>query len=119
MKPYVLLAALPLAALTLSQLPADAAHPRAKAMATHHQADHVFQAIATRFLAEAMRLSPVEATAMGVHKYDRLLPDVSATGRAERRQAWQGFLAQLNALKPAQLSRDNQVDLALLKNELQ
>ena len=119
MKPYVLLAALPLAALTLSQLPADAAHPRAKPMAVHHQADHVFQAIATRFLAEAMRLSPVEATAMGVHKYDRLLPDVSATGRAERRQAWQGFLAQLNALKPAQLSRDNQVDLALLKNELQ
>ena len=52
---------------------------------------------------------------MGVHKYDNLLPDVTAKGRAERRRTWQGFLAQLIALNPAQLSRDNQVDLALLK----
>ena len=88
-KRFAFLAAVPLAALALSQLPADAARPRAKTVAPHHQADQAFQAIATRFLAEAMRLSPVEATAMGVHKYDALLPDVTAKGRAERRRAWQ------------------------------
>ena len=120
MKHLALIAALPLAVLALSQLPADAARPKAAAPLAAHRghADHAFQAIAARFLSEAMRLSPVEATAMGVHTYDGLLPDITATGRAERRAAWQGFLTQLNALSPAQLSRDNQVDLALLRNEL-
>jgi len=116
MKPFAL-ALLPLAALAL--LPAAAERPAppvrsAKAM----PADLQFQAISKRFLAEAMRLSPVEATAMGEHKYDDRLPDMSAAGRAERRRTWQTFLAQLGRIDPVRLSRGNQVNLALLKNEL-
>ncbi|MBS3927185.1 MAG: DUF885 domain-containing protein [Sphingomonadales bacterium] len=116
MKPFAL-ALLPLAALAL--LPAAAERPAppvrsAKAM----PADLQFQAISKRFLAEAMRLSPVEATAMGEHKYDAQLPDMSAAGRAERRRTWQTFLAQLGRIDPVRLSRGNQVNLALLKNEL-
>ena len=117
MKHLALFAALPLAALALTQLPADAARP------AHHakmlSADRQFQSIASRFIAAAMKASPVEATALGEHKYDSLLPDITANGRAERRQTWQGFLAELARIKPAQLNRDNQVDLALLRNELQ
>lgn len=116
MKPFAL-ALLPLAALAL--LPAAAERPAppvrsAKAM----PADLQFQAISKRFLAEAMRLSPVEATAMGEHKYDDRLPDMSAAGRAERRRTWQTFLAQLGRIDPVRLSQGNQVNLALLKNEL-
>ncbi|MCC6926325.1 DUF885 domain-containing protein [Novosphingobium sp.] len=112
-------AALPLAALAL--LPAAAAPPEPRAPAASAKAptaDLKFQAIARHFLSEAMRLSPVEATAMGEHKYDALLPDMSAAGRAERRRTWQGLLARLGAIDPARLSRANQVDLALLRNEL-
>ena len=117
MKHLALFAALPLAALALAQLPADAARP------AHHakmlSADRQFQSIASRFIATAMKASPVEATALGEHKYDSLLPDITANGRAERRQTWQGFLTQLAQISPAKLSRDNQVDLTLLRNELQ
>jgi uncharacterized protein (DUF885 family) len=117
-KPLALFAALPLAALAFAQLPADAAKPAHHAMRMA-KADELFQSIANQFIADAMRLSPVEATALGEHKYDSLLPDITAKGRADRRQTWQGFLTRLNAINPAQLSRDNQVDMALLKNELQ
>ncbi|MEY4953405.1 MAG: hypothetical protein RL299_1829 [Pseudomonadota bacterium] len=116
MKPLSL-ALLPLAALAL--LPAAAVPPAPPASAAQaRQADLQFQAIATRFLSEAMRLSPVEATAMGEHKYDAQLPDMSAAGRAERRRTWQTFLAQLGRIDPARLSQGNQVNMALLKNEL-
>lgn len=117
MKP-VALTLLPLALLAM--LPAEAARPAAHAKpAQAMTADLQFQQISKRFLAEAMRLSPVEATAMGEHRYDALLPDMSASGRAERRRAWQTFLVQLGQIDPVRLSRGNQVDLALLKNELQ
>ncbi|MBX9644249.1 MAG: DUF885 domain-containing protein, partial [Novosphingobium sp.] len=116
MKPLSL-ALLPLAALAL--LPAAAVTPAPAASAAQaRQADLQFQQIATRFLAEAMRLSPVEATAMGEHKYDAMLPDMSAAGRAERRRTWQTFLAQLGRIDPVRLSRAGQVNMALLKNEL-
>ena len=118
MKRFALFAALPLVVLALAQLPADAAKP-ARHSVRVASADQQFQSIAGRFIAAAMKLSPIEATALGEHKYDGLLPDISATGRAERRRTWQGFLAELARLQPAKLSRDNQVDLALLRNELQ
>ena len=118
MKRLVLYAALPLASLALAQLPAAAARPPHQTKAVS-AANQQFQQIASQFLAAAMKASPVEATAAGEHRYDRLLPDISPTGRRARRQTWQGLLAQLARINPAQLSRDNQVDLALLKNELQ
>ena len=64
MKHFALFAALPLAALALAQLPADAARP------AHHakmpSADRQFQAVASRFIAAAMKASPVEATCTAI-----------------------------------------------------
>lgn len=117
MKRIALLSLLPLASLAL--IPAAAAPPATAGIpAAARQADQQFQAIAHQFLTEAMRLSPVEATAMGEHKYDALLPDIGPQGRAERRRAWQGFLAKLGRIDRSQLGRDNQVDMALLENDL-
>ncbi|MFM6932634.1 MAG: DUF885 family protein, partial [Novosphingobium sp.] len=118
MKRFALLAALPLAALAFAQLPADAAKPARHAMRLA-KPDEVFKSIASQFIAATLQSSPIEATALGEHKYDGLLPDINAKGRADRRQTWQGFLTRLDAINPARLSRDNQVDMALLKNELQ
>ena len=66
MKRFALYAALPLAALALVQLPADAARPARHAKV--HSADQQFQGIASRFIAAAMKASPVEATALGEHR---------------------------------------------------
>ena len=90
----------------------------ARRAAPVHSADQQFQAVSARFLAAVTKASPVEATALGDHRYDALLPDITPAGRAARRQTWQAMLAQLARIPAARLSRDNQVDLALLRNEL-
>lgn len=115
MKRLAMLAALPL--LTLAVPPAGVANP-AQAAVPAIPADLAFQAQARLFIAAAMRLSPVEATALGEHRYDHRLPDVTARGRAARQRAWQAVLNGLARIDPANLSRDSQVDYAVLKNEL-
>ena len=118
MKRYALLAALPLAALTLNALPAGAAKTPAAAVRSP-KADAAFKVVSERFIASALRLSPVEATALGVHSYDGLLPDVTAAGRGARVAEWSAILFELDRINPALLSRQNQVDYMVLKNELQ
>ena len=118
MKRFALYAALPLVALALVQLPADAARPARHAKSVH-SADQQFQDLAGQFIADAMRLSPVEATALGEHKYDSQLPNISAKGRAERAATWAAYDAALSGISPAKLNRDNQVDYAMLRNEAQ
>lgn len=121
MKRHALFAALPLVALALSApiaAPLEAAPTKHGALHAG-KSDQAFQALSQRFIAAAMRLSPVEATALGVHDYDGQLPGVTAEARAQRTAEWRALLAELVAIEPASLSRDHQVDYALLKNELE
>ncbi|MBN8499551.1 MAG: DUF885 domain-containing protein, partial [Sphingomonadales bacterium] len=111
-------AALPLAALALATIPADAAKRPAAALPAP-QTDAAFKRVGEEFIAAAMRHSPVEATALGVHSYDGLLPDVTAAGRASRSASWAALLGALAGINPALLTRDDQVDYAILKNELE
>ena len=118
MKPFALLAALPLAALVLTALPVGAA-PNPVAAAPARTADAAFKILSDRFIGSAMALSPVEATALGDHRFDSKLPDVSIGGRFTRVREWRAILLHLGDINPALLNRDNQVNYALLKNELQ
>ena len=113
---HALLAALPLAALALP-LPAAAAGVDAAIAAP--SADARFAALSARFIAAAMRLSPVEATALGVHDFDARLPGVTAADRAARMAEWRTLLAELGRIERTALSRDHQVDYAMLRNELE
>ncbi|MFN3516412.1 MAG: DUF885 domain-containing protein [Novosphingobium sp.] len=117
MKRLVLIAALPLAALTLAALPVEAAGTSAAAIKAS-RADAAFEALGRRFIASAMRFSPVEATALGIHDFDGQLPDITAQGRTARVTEWRAILAELAQINPASLGRDNQVDYAILTNEL-
>ena len=81
-------------------------------------ADAAFAALGERYIASLTRLSPVEATGLGEHRYDDKLPDISAAGRAAREGEWRALLGELARLDRVGLSRDNQVDLALLDNQL-
>ena len=118
MKRHALLVALPLAALALAAAPVEA-RTAAPASAQAAKADQQFQTLSKRFIASAARLSPVEATALGIHDFDGQVPGITAEARAERMAEWRALLTELIAINPATLTRDHQVDYALLKNELE
>jgi uncharacterized protein (DUF885 family) len=101
--------ALPIALLALLALPAFAAQPTADAR---------FEALSQRFIGEFGRYSPVYATSLGDHRFDGELDDLGAEGRA-RTLAWtRGLLAELQAIDRGAMSRANQVDAAMLENQL-
>ncbi len=105
-----------LLALVFAALVALAAPPVAHAAAP--SADAQFEALGRRFVDEFGRYAPVYATALGDHRFDGELDDLSPAGRA-RTVAWtQGILAELQAIDRTRLSRANQVDAAMLDNQL-
>jgi uncharacterized protein (DUF885 family) len=83
------------------------------------KADAKFSDLSRRALEGWMQLSPVWATQVGDHRYDTRLDDLSAAGRARALQFNQSLLAELETLDVHGLSRENQVDAALLRNQLQ
>lgn len=82
-------------------------------------ADMRFQDIARRYLREMLPLTPVAATALGEHRYDAMLDDVSAAGFSRRVELARQLLVQLQPLDLAQLTRAHQVDARLLKSALE
>jgi uncharacterized protein (DUF885 family) len=80
--------------------------------------DAAFSDLSKRWLDGAMRLSPVSATQTGDHRFDGELDDLSAEGRAKSLQFSRGILAGLAQIDRSRLSRENQVDAAVLDNQL-
>ncbi|HQN53513.1 MAG TPA: DUF885 domain-containing protein [Novosphingobium sp.] len=112
------LAALPLAALALAAPAAAAPKARPPAAPAAIPADLQFKALGDAYIAAVERLSPVEATALGLHASDARLPDITPAGRHARQREWQRLLARIGQIDPAKLSRNQQVDRAVLANEL-
>ncbi len=90
----------------------------AAAPAAASSADTRLVALEARWLDGEMRAQPENATQTGIHKYDALIGDRSAAGRARTDAAERGWLRELDAIPAAQLTRANQVDAALLRNAL-
>jgi len=82
-------------------------------------ADQQFEALAARYLEEAPEQSPVGATALGDHRFDDRLDDVSAAGWQARLTFAEIYLAALEPIDRSKLSRANQVDALLLIHDLQ
>jgi len=82
------------------------------------RADRAFEALGRRWLDRSMRYSPVSATTIGDHRYDNRVDDVSAAGRNAALRFTQDTLRQLEGIDRSQLSRANQVDAAILENNL-
>lgn len=118
-----LLAAALLASLSACQkseaptVAADAATPAAATDTA--QADAAFADLSKRALEGWLQLSPVSATQIGEHKYDGELDDLSAAGRQKSLEFSKKILGELDATDVAALSRENQVDAAILRNQLQ
>lgn len=82
------------------------------------RADRAFEALGRRWLDRSMRLSPINATTTGDHRYDTRIDDVSAAGRAAVLRFAHETLSALQGIDHNQLSRANQVDAAILENTL-
>lgn len=102
------IAALPLVLMGLSPAVAQAATP----------ADARFADLAKRFLDRLLLASPIRATTLGDHRNDHRVDDVSAAGRARELAASKVLLKEAQAIPARELSPENQVDLAILKNNL-
>ena len=109
-----------LAACQKAEAPAAPATDTNAPLATDTAAaDAKFADLSQRALDGWFQLSPVSATQIGEHKYDGELDDYSADGRQKSLEFGKKILAELDALDPAKLSRENQVDAAILRNQLQ
>ncbi|MFN7183383.1 MAG: DUF885 domain-containing protein [Thermomonas haemolytica] len=115
-----------LLALTLTTLLAGCGGPQTPpppaagtATAPASDANAAFAALSRQAVDDWMRLSPVAATQAGDHRFDAELDDLSAAGRQRRVDTSKALLAKLDAIDTGKLSRENQVDAALLRNQLQ
>lgn len=119
LRSFALLTFASLALTACSPKPPESAAPASATAAPATAAvDAQFADLSKRWLDGAMRLSPVSATQTGDHRFDAELDDLSAEGRAKSLEFSKTLLAELEAIDRAKLSRENQVDAAVLRNQL-
>ena len=119
---HSLLAAAVLTALLAACQPQAPAAPEGKdraATAAPSQADTQFAALSKRWLEGWLRLNPVNATQVGEHRFDSDLDDLGETGRKAVTDFSRRTLAELDAIDARSLSRENQVDALVLRNQVQ
>ena len=82
-------------------------------------ADSAFESVAAAFVNDLPALSPVSATLSGDHRQDDILDQVDSDGRAATVRLYEKHLAALQSIEWQALSRANQVDADLLRNEIE
>lgn len=85
---------------------------------TPSEQDAKFADLSKRWLDGWLRLNPVNATQNGDHRFDADIDDLSAAGRQKSVDFSKRMLAELDAIDVSKLSRDNQVDALILRNQL-
>ncbi|AWH20866.1 MULTISPECIES: DUF885 domain-containing protein [Stenotrophomonas] len=121
MRPHLLALALvaALAGCQPADAPTNASTPAAGQQAADQAADAAFADLSKRALDTWMQLSPVSATQIGDHRYDSEIDDLSAAGQQKTVAAYKALLGELDKIEVAKLGRENQVDAAILRNQLQ
>ncbi|WP_286071411.1 DUF885 domain-containing protein [Stenotrophomonas sp. 57] len=121
MRPHLLALALvaALAGCQPADAPTNASTPASSQQAGDAAVDAAFADLSKRALDTWMQLSPVSATQIGDHRYDSELDDLSAAGQQKTVAAYKALLGELDKIEVAKLGRENQVDAAILRNQLQ
>ncbi|HEX5122500.1 MAG TPA: DUF885 domain-containing protein, partial [Rhodanobacteraceae bacterium] len=104
-----------------SEAPPPAEKPTAAPAAAQPPApnfDEQFADLSKRWLDGSFKLSPVNATQAGDHRFDSELDDLSAEGRQRGLDFSKGMLAELEKIDRTKLSRENQIDYAILSNQV-
>jgi len=76
------------------------------------------KAFVERYLVWRLEALPEWATAMGDHRFDGKLRDMSAAGIKARAEKNLSFAAELGAIDPAKLDRSDRIDREILLNQL-
>ncbi|MBA0340760.1 DUF885 domain-containing protein [Stenotrophomonas maltophilia] len=121
MRPHLLALALvaALAGCQPADAPTNASTPATSQQAGDAAVDAAFADLSKRALDTWMQRSPVSATQIGDHRYDSELDDLSAAGQQKTVAAYKALLGELDKIEVAKLGRENQVDAAILRNQLQ
>lgn len=101
-----------------SQQPTVQADAEAKAKAETAKADARFAEVSQRWLDGWLQRQPVAATQIGDHRFDQDIGDLSAPGRKAFVDFSKKMLAELDAIGVDKLSRKNQIDAAILSNQI-
>lgn len=93
--------------------------PSIQTLPVDSPADQAFADLSRRWLDGWLRLNPVNATQVGDHRFDSEMDDLSAAGRQAGVDFSTKMLAELDAIDAGKLSRENQVDALVLRNQLE
>ncbi len=104
-----------IALLLAAALPLTGAAPPPAAQTSE---DARFAQLGRDYLRDLAAAHPSYATHLGDHAYDSDVDDLSATGRARDAAMLKTYLARVTAIRRAGLTRDDQVDAALLTHAL-
>ncbi len=81
-------------------------------------ADTAFERIAKNALDDLLAIDPVDATALGDHRFDDRLADCSPAGVEEARRLLTGWLGSVDSIDDTGLTPDNRVDHEILRSAL-
>ena len=108
---------IPLFALLLAGLSAQAQHKQAESSAANN--DKVFELLAEQYFDKVyFKFAPSQGTAAGFHQYDNLLEDYSRSSINSQIAALKEFQKVLAKIDPLQLSPAVRVDHALVLNDI-
>jgi len=80
--------------------------------------DDEFQKIAHDYIEQYVRANPEDATELGDHRFDGQLTDYSSDAQAKDLATQKEFRDKLNAIDGSQLTRANNVDFRILKENI-
>jgi uncharacterized protein (DUF885 family) len=81
--------------------------------------DQKFESLAGSCIGSLLRMNPEWATALGDHRYDGELSDVSAAGVAASRALAVSYLDSLKSIEPGRLAAANRIDFRILVTSLE
>ncbi len=89
------------------------------AFSVKETADQKFEALATKFIAELLKMNPEWATNLGEHAYDNQLSDYSLAGVKKSRDFNDAYLKELKTIPFDKLSKVNNVDARIMRDNLE
>jgi uncharacterized protein (DUF885 family) len=98
---------------------ANHAHHKSETAAAQNSADAAFESLLDQHWAWQLSLSPIFASSLGVRAYDDKLSDPSLEAYEAQIETTRQYLADFKALDVTALSRDNQLNHALMSLQLE
>jgi uncharacterized protein (DUF885 family) len=93
--------------------------PTTMANTTNQTADRQFEKLAKDYIEKLLETSPEWATILGDHRFDNRLSDYSLPGVQKRRAFNEEFLNKLKAIDLARLSKANNIDARIMRDNLE